>query len=196
MKIFYWLILALWVIFLAYWVVSALGGGKRSLGTRTWWRGAGVRFIIIALVLLAFRIPIVNHAVRHAHAYLVNGDPRLGVAGVTLCVLGIGLGIGLAIWARHYLGQNWGLPMSRKEHPELVTTGPYAFVRHPIYTGLMLAMLGSGIAETIFWFVPFAVVGAFFVHSARAEEKLMAQEFPELYPAYQKRTKMLVPFVL
>jgi len=63
----------------------------------------------------------------------------MGGVGVALCALGIGL----AIWARTYLGRNWGMPMSRKENPELVTSGPYAYVRHPIYTGLLIAMLGS-----------------------------------------------------
>jgi Phospholipid methyltransferase len=62
-------------------------------------------------------------------------------AGVVLCVLGFGLGL-CAPW---YLGRNWGMPMSCKEQPELVTSGPYAFIRHPIYTGPILAMLGSAI---------------------------------------------------
>jgi protein-S-isoprenylcysteine O-methyltransferase Ste14 len=127
------------------------------------------------------------------HVYLLSTtDARLGIAGVTLCALGVAL----AIWARVYLGKNWGMPMSRKEHPELVTTGPYAYVRHPIYTGLLLAMFGSAIAETAFWLVPLVVVGAYFIYSARSEEKGMVEEFPERYPAYQKRTKILVPFLL
>ena len=86
--------------------------------------------------------------------------------------------------------------MSRKERPELVTTGPYAFVRHPIYAGIILALLGAAIAESIFWLVPFFLAGAYFIYSARSEEKIMAQEFPDAYPAYQRRTKMLVPFLL
>src|SRR5258708_3671779 len=65
----------------------------------------------------------------------------LGWTGVALCVLGFGL----AINARWHLGRNWGMPMSRKEQPELVTSGPYAHLRHPIYTGLILAMLGCTI---------------------------------------------------
>jgi protein-S-isoprenylcysteine O-methyltransferase Ste14 len=54
----------------------------------------------------------------------------------------------LAINARRHLGRNWGMPMSRKEQPELITSGPYALIRHPIYSGLMLAMLETLVAAT------------------------------------------------
>jgi protein-S-isoprenylcysteine O-methyltransferase Ste14 len=134
----------------------------------------------------------VSHALRHARGHLLNTDPRLSIAGITLCALGVAL----AIWARVYLGSNWGMPMALKERPELVTSGPYAFVRHPIYTGIILAILGTAVAETILWLIPLAVGSAYLVYSARSEERLMEQKFPEQYPAYQKRTKMLLPFLL
>jgi protein-S-isoprenylcysteine O-methyltransferase Ste14 len=185
------LIGAFWLLFIAVWVAAAFGA-KQSLGSRARWRERVLPFVAIALFVLALRTPVISHALRHARAYIVNTDPHLGVAGVVLCALGIGL----AIWARIYLGRNWGLPMTRKEHPELITSGPYAYVRHPIYSGIMLAMLGSAIAETFVWLVPLALVGVYFIYSARAEERLMAQEFPQAYSAYRKRTKMLVPFLL
>jgi protein-S-isoprenylcysteine O-methyltransferase Ste14 len=189
--IYRWLIAALWLIFIVFWIVSAFDA-KRSVNTRTWGPEAGLRFLIIAIILLALRLPIFTHPLRHAHSYGVTIDPRLGIAGVALCALGVGL----AIWARVHLGRNWGLPMSRKERPELITSGPYAFVRHPIYAGIILAMFGSAIGETIFWLIPLVLVGAYFIYSARSEEKIMAREFRDAYPAYQKRTKMLVPFLL
>jgi protein-S-isoprenylcysteine O-methyltransferase Ste14 len=188
--IYYSLVGALWLTFIVFWIVSAVRA-KQNITTRAWWRAAGVRIVIIVIVLFALRT-LLPHGLRDARAYIVTTDPVLGIAGVVLCALGVGL----AIWARIYLGRNWGLPMSRKEHPELVTSGPYAFVRHPIYAGIILAMLGSAIAETIFWLVPFLIAGAYFVYSARSEEKLMAEEFPDTYPAYRSRTKMLVPFLL
>jgi protein-S-isoprenylcysteine O-methyltransferase Ste14 len=188
--IYRWLIAALWLIFIGFWIISAFGA-KKNLNTRAWGREAGLRLVIIAIILIALRT-IFAHGVQHARNYIVSTDPRLGIIGVALCALGVGL----AIWARIYLGRNWGLPMSRKERPELVTTGPYAFVRHPIYAGIILAMLGSAVAETIFWLVPLSLVGAYFIYSARLEERLMVQEFPDTYPAYRQRTKMLVPFLL
>lgn len=190
MTIYRWLIAALWLVFILFWLISA-GGAKRNVGKRDWRPEIGLRIAIIAIVLLALRVPIFTHALR-ARAYIVTADPRIGIIGVMLC----GIGVGLAIWARVYLGRNWGLPMSRKERPELVTSGPYAFVRHPIYAGIILAWVGTAIAQTIFWLVPFVLVVAYFVYSARSEEKIMAQEFPDTYPGYRKRTKMLVPFLL
>lgn len=88
------------------------------------------------------------------------------------------------------------MPMSRKESPELVTTGPYALVRHPIYTGIVLAMLGSALAQSLFWLAPLALGGAYFTYSARSEERLMTEQFQDQYPPYKKRTKMFVPFIL
>jgi protein-S-isoprenylcysteine O-methyltransferase Ste14 len=189
--IYRWPIAACWIIFILFWAISAVGA-KKSIGGPRLGPQVGLRIAIVVVILLALRVPIFGHAVRHARAYMVTTDPRLGALGVTLCALGVGL----AIWARIYLGRNWGLPMSRKERPELVTTGPYAFIRHPIYSGMILAALGSAVAETIFWLVPLVVAGAYFIYSARSEERIMAQEFPDQYPAYQKRTKMLVPFLL
>ncbi|MGB6953481.1 MAG: isoprenylcysteine carboxylmethyltransferase family protein, partial [Candidatus Cybelea sp.] len=90
---------------------------------------------------------------------------------------------------------NWGLPMTRRANPELVTSGPYALVRHPIYSGLLLAMIGSGLALSVSWAIGLLIVGPYFIYSARAEEQTMADAFPQQYPAYRTRTKMFVPFV-
>ncbi|HEY6325210.1 MAG TPA: isoprenylcysteine carboxylmethyltransferase family protein [Candidatus Cybelea sp.] len=144
------------------------------------------------LILLALRIPVIRHSWHPARHWLVTADPRLGIAGVILCALGVAI----AIWARVYLGRNWGPPMSRKEAPELVTSGPYAYVRHPIYTGILLAMIGSALAESVLWLIPLAASGAYFIYAARTEERTLEREFPGQYPAYRRRTKMLVPFVL
>lgn len=86
------------------------------------------------------------------------------------------------------------MPMSRKENPELVTSGPYAYVRHPIYAGILLAMLGSAIAASVVWVIPLTLFGAYFVYSARREEELMTRQFPAEYSAYMKRSSMLLPW--
>ena len=182
----------LWLIFIAVWVVAAFAAKKSVGGARWWWRAVGFRLAIIVVVLLLLRIPNLDNAVRHSREHMLNADPRFALAGLAICALGFAL----AIWARVYLGSNWGLPMSRKERPELVTTGPYAYVRHPIYSGLLLALLGSALSESYVWLLPFVIAGTYFIYSARAEERLMAQTFPDRYPAYRRRTKMLVPFLL
>jgi len=111
--------------------------------------------------------------------------------GVGLCLAGFGF----AVWARMNLGRNWGMPMSLRQGHELVTSGPYSYVRHPIYTGIMLAMIGSALTLGLIWLVLFAVTFVYFAFSARTEEELMVAQFPDTYPAYRRRTKMLIPFV-
>jgi protein-S-isoprenylcysteine O-methyltransferase Ste14 len=106
------------------------------------------------------------------------------------------LGLALAIWARVYLGRNWGMPMSQKVDPELVTTGPYHSIRHPIYSGIILAMIGTSIAVSLYWLAAVILVGAYFLYSAVVEERSMARLFPGSYPEYKRSTKMLIPFIV
>jgi protein-S-isoprenylcysteine O-methyltransferase Ste14 len=185
-----WIIGALWVIFILVWLVTAFGA-KRSVSRIDWGRQAQLRLAAALLIALVVRVVFHTQVWQRAHR-LVFVDPRLGITGVILC----GLGIAIAIWARVYIGRNWGPPMSRKEAPELVTSGPYAYVRHPIYAGIFLAMIGSALGDSVLWLIPFAIAGAYFVYAARTEEHILEQEFPEQYAAYRRRTKMLVPFVL
>jgi protein-S-isoprenylcysteine O-methyltransferase Ste14 len=103
--------------------------------------------------------------------------------------------LALAIWARIYLGGNWGTPMSQKVDPELVTSGPYRSIRHPIYSGILLAMIGTTIAVSLYWLVAVAMLGAYFLYSAVVEERFMASRFPDSYPPYKRSTKMLIPFI-
>ncbi len=182
-----WIITGLWVLFVAYWAVAAVGA-KRNAGRRLWGTGIGLRLVLILLIAAVLRSPSLRQFLVEAQRS-VNHSGIPGWAGVALCVLGFGL----AIIARWHLGRNWGMPMSRKEQPELVTSGPYALIRHPIYTGLILAMLGSAIGVTIIWALVLVPVGAYFIYSARREETVMLQLFPEQYSSYMERTGMLAP---
>ena len=85
--------------------------------------------------------------------------------------------------------------MSQKIDPELVTGGPYGSVRHPIYSGIILAMIGTTIAVSVYWLVAVALLGAYFLYSAIVEERIMARLFPDSYPEYKRSTKMLIPFI-
>ena len=179
---------ALWLILLLYWIVAATGA-KRNVGSRQRFTASGLRVggvLILAFALQA--IPVVRQTLHHAESLLAD-RPMVRAIGAGICALGVGL----ALWARIHLGKNWGMPMSTKENAELVTTGPYAVVRHPIYTGILLAMLGSTLGESLFWLLPLVLFGAYFVYSARREEKLMLALFPEQYPPYVQRTSMLLP---
>ena len=170
-----------WLAFWIYWLAAAVGVKSGQTG---WARFAGFRVGIILVVLLLVRARVFK-------GHTVISDPWLQGIGLAVFVLGLAL----AIWARVYLGRNWGMPMSQKADPELVTTGPYRSIRHPIYSGIILAMVGTTIAVSLYWLVAAVLIGAYFTYSAVAEERFMASRFPESYPGYKRSTKMLIPFV-
>ena len=85
--------------------------------------------------------------------------------------------------------------MSQKDEPELVTSGPYRLVRHPIYSGILLAGVGTAVALSWMWLVAVALAGVYFTYSATVEEGYLSREFPDAYPAYKRSTKMLVPLI-
>ena len=190
MTIYRWLIVALWLGLGAYWAASAIGV-KRNLSTRATWKEFGLRLLVGVLVLLVLAVPPVRHLLRELQADQTR-SALLGISGLLLCAAGVGL----MVTARIHLGRNWGMPVSRKQDPELITSGPYAHVRHPIYGGIMLAMLGTTIGASVFWAVPLVLFSVYFVYAARREEINMITQFPEQYPAYMRRTRMLLPLVL
>jgi len=105
------------------------------------------------------------------------------------------LGLGFAIWARIHIGRNWGLPMTQKNEPELVTSGPYHIVRHPIYSGILVAGAGTAVALSWLWLTAVALAGIYFLYSATVEEHDMTEQFPVTHPVYKRSTRMLVPFI-
>jgi len=175
-------ILVCWLAFWVYWLAASAGA---KAGRTRWGQFAGTRIGIILLVLLLLRVRVFKD-----HA--VTTSPWLQGVGLAVFLLGLAL----AVWARVYLGRNWGMPMSQKDDPELVTSGPYHRVRHPIYSGIILAMVGTTVAVSLYWLVAVVVLGAYFVYSAVVEERSMARLFPDSYPAYKRSTKMLIPFLI
>lgn len=173
-------IFAVWIVFWIYWLGTA-ALAKPGFGTQ---RGIRARLAIIVIAVIVFRVIKPGSVTIH--------NPVLEAVGTVLFVAGIGF----AVWARVHIGRNWGMPMSSKEDRELVTSGPYRFVRHPIYSGILLAVLGTSLATYISVLVVFAVMAAYFIYSATVEERMMATEFPTDYPSYRERTKMLIPLVL
>jgi protein-S-isoprenylcysteine O-methyltransferase Ste14 len=170
-----------WAVFWIYWIAASVGV---KAGRTRWARFAGVRVVIILVFLLLLRLRVLK---RQA----VTVDPWLQVIGLAIFLLGLAL----AVWARVYLGRNWGMPMSEKADPELVTTGPYSTVRHPIYSGIILAMVGTTVAVSLYWLAAVVLLAAYFLYSAVMEERYMAGLFPDTYPHYKQSTKMLIPFI-
>jgi protein-S-isoprenylcysteine O-methyltransferase Ste14 len=104
----------------------------------------------------------------------------------------------VALWARAVLGRNWSGAIVLKEHHELIDRGPYAFVRHPIYAGVLLMVLGVvTVSGTWAGVILFATMVAGLIVKARREERLLTKHFPEVYPLYRARVRSrLIPFVL
>jgi protein-S-isoprenylcysteine O-methyltransferase Ste14 len=176
------IILVAWIVFWIYWLASA---ANVKTGRTRWGQFAGFRVAALLIVLLLVRAKVLK-----GHA--VTTDDWLEGIGLAIFVAGLAL----AVWARLYLGRNWGMPMTQKDEPELVTTGPYRKVRHPIYSGIILAMVGTAVAVSVYWLIAVALLGAYFIYSAFMEERYMAGQFPDSYPDYKRSTKMLIPFVL
>lgn len=168
-----------WGVFWLYWLIAAAGAKRGACSTR--FRAPGLLAIVVFLLIRVFG----------PHTLAIHSLAGHVAGGILLIA-----GLGLAVWARIYLGRNWGMPMTKKEEPELVTSGPYRFVRHPIYSGLLLAVGGTALITNVYWLIALVVVGAYFIYSAKVEEQLMTTSFPATYPAYKARTKMLVPFLL
>ena len=180
------IIAVLWFAFTVYWFVSAFWSKKSVPGSRR--RGSAIRILFIAAFWLLFQDPGVRRYMGH-HPF--SADPAVRAAGVLICASGMAFAFG----ARIHLGRNWGVPMSLRQGHELVTTGPYRLVRHPIYTGILLASLGSGLAADNWWFLAFLFFLAYFAYSIRIEEKAMMRQFPEQYSEYKRKTRgSILPF--
>jgi protein-S-isoprenylcysteine O-methyltransferase Ste14 len=152
-------------------------------------RFVGVRIVIFVIAIFLFRFQNVQNS--SSIDRLATKNEVVLIAGFIIFLLGLFW----AVWARVHLGKNWGMPMTLKQDPELVTSGPYAYIRHPIYTGILIAILGSAIASSLFWLITFGIAGIYFVYSATVEEKVMTKQFPKDYASYKSRTKMLIPFL-
>ena len=183
------IISACWTLFAVIWLLAAFPT-KKSIYRES--RAQRLRYVI-PIVLGGFLLakghrlsdPLNHRVIPHVDA--------LAWIGVALCVAGLAF----CIWARFTLGRNWSRVVTLKGGHELITSGPYALVRHPIYTGLLtmfvatVIVLGhvAGIIAMPFVFVSFWI-------KLRYEEKLMLKQFPEQYAAYQQRVKRIIPFIL
>jgi protein-S-isoprenylcysteine O-methyltransferase Ste14 len=170
-----------WAAFLVYWLVAAFSTKR---GRVPWSRELRIRAAILVLVIVLIRVGAFR-------GHGLNSDPWR--AGVGLALFAAGLAF--AIWARIHIGRNWGTPMSRKDEPELVISGPYRRVRHPIYTGILVASIGTAVALSWAWLIAVALAAVYFTYSAIVEERYLTEQFPDAYPLYRSSTKMIVPFV-
>jgi len=178
-----------WILFAVIWLVAAFWT-KRSVYRESGWRRLGYVIPILVGGYLVFKgdrlsDPLDLRVIPHVDA--------LAWTGVVLCIAGLAF----CIWARFTLGRNWSGVVTLKGGHELIMRGPYAVVRHPIYTGLLTMFIATVIVlGHVAGIIALPLVFVSIWIKLRHEEKLMLQKFPDQYTAYQRRVKRLIPFIL
>jgi protein-S-isoprenylcysteine O-methyltransferase Ste14 len=181
-----YLIDAPWIIFLAYWLLASLRVNKIERH-----EPPGEMLFRIGLSLAGFVL-------------LYNNDPRFGVLNRRflpwidwIFFLGAALtwaGVAFAIWARIHIGRYWSASVALKAGHELIRTGPYSRIRHPIYTGILMAVAGTALAIGRYrGIVAFAVILAGFAWKSKREEALLAGQFGAAFEEHRRHTGFFLP---
>jgi protein-S-isoprenylcysteine O-methyltransferase Ste14 len=179
----------IWIVFGVFWLLAAFAQ-KRSVRRQS----MRSRLLQVAIVLLALT-PFYLGGSRFGILYRRFLPSTPGIQDFGLLLMAVGLGF--AVWARVTLGRNWSGTVTVKENHVLMTRGPYAWVRHPIYTGFLLSLLGTALVGGIFAnLLAVAVVALALWLKLRTEENFMVETFGEQYITYRKRVKALVPYVI
>jgi protein-S-isoprenylcysteine O-methyltransferase Ste14 len=179
----------LWLAWLAYWFFAALNvkrtRRREGIGSLILNRG----LLAICALLLAFE--------RQPLSWLSARFLPLSMVFYWIGLVMLAAGLAFAIWARRHLGRNWSANVTVKRDHELIRSGPYRLVRHPIYTGLLLAILGTAVAIGE-WrsLIAFALITVGFVLKLKTEERFMSETFGEQYARYRAEVPALIPFVI
>jgi len=181
----------LWLAFIVIWWLAA-ASSKRSVQ-----RQSGGSRLLQSLIVLIGLIFVFNLGQAITHGWMLRQIvPRTEawvLAGAALTVAGMLF----SVWARAVLGRNWSGRVTIKQDHELISRGPYAFVRHPIYTGMLAALLGTALVYgEARCFAGLLICGFGLWLKSQTEEQFMIQQFGEQYVHYRQRVRALVPFVL
>lgn len=177
-----------WLVFVLYWAMMWNKAKPQAAGHPDPWSNFNRILIFISFFLLGWHRLDIGWL-----GYVVI--PRClakALTGLTVT----SLGIAYAIWARSTLADNWSAQPTLKQGHELVVSGPYRITRHPIYTGILIAVLGTAImVGNLRAFIALVLVFIALWHKSTFEEDLMNQQFGEQYTEYSRRVKKLIPWV-
>jgi protein-S-isoprenylcysteine O-methyltransferase Ste14 len=178
----------IWIVWFVSWMAASFWSGrteKRAMTQETWIYRAAIFTGVIMMT------PWTAEVLGEKRIWEVGNNGAYAFIGVMLAGL-------LLTWlARIHLGRLWSSAITRKEQHRLVDTGPYAFVRHPIYTGIITALLTTAVIEATLVALAGAALITFGLWlKARVEERfLMVELGPDDYVAYCRRVPMLIPFL-
>ncbi len=180
------IIQAAWVVFLVYWFAAALSLNRMKKREPAGELLVRVLLLGIAVLLLDRSLPIWGVLNRR---FIPYSDAVEEIGAALTC-----LGIGFAIWARYHIGRYWSSTVSLRADHQLIRTGPYAHIRHPIYTGILLAILGTGLAVGKYRaLVAFVIMLAGFAWKASREEALLSGEFGPAFEEHKRVTGFFLP---
>jgi protein-S-isoprenylcysteine O-methyltransferase Ste14 len=182
-----YVIVASWLVLITVWVVGSFTA-KRDVPSHSKTLSPLLLLFLLGLLIYALTRNLQGDAFVLKRAFF-NFGLAVSWVGALLTVIGIAF----AMWGRYDLGRDWGI--HPKEDHKLVTSGAYAYVRHPIYAGAMLALFGSALTGSIVAVVLFMISIIFCLRRIDKEERTMLSLFLVQYPDYQARTKRLIPFV-
>jgi protein-S-isoprenylcysteine O-methyltransferase Ste14 len=185
--IYHDLIPGLWLLWLAGWTIS-------GLYTKQVLRAEGTLSHLMHLIPLLLGIALLTVR-RTGGSWLAMRAYPQTVWSFWIGTALIVAGLGFAAWARIHLAGNWSGTVTLKQDHSLTRTGPYRLVRHPIYTGLLMAVLGSAIA-TAEWrgLVAFTLVTVSFLRKIAIEERFLTAQFGDAYVLYRAEVPALVPW--
>ena len=180
-----------WIAFLLYWQIIKATSTKSKTTQRLEPAASRIlralAFLIVIVLLSITRIPL-----PWLYRQLWPSDIWSFEVGAAVTVVGLLF----AVWARQHLGSNWSRSVTIKQDHELITTGPYAQVRHPIYTGILAGFLGTAIAlAQVRGVIGFVLIFLVLWAKLRMEEKWMRSQFGETYASYAHQTAALVPYL-
>src|SRR5579863_1974802 len=178
-----------WIVFVLYWRVKA---ADTKANQRLEPAASGILRIFIFLIAFGLlSIPRIPLPWLYVQLWPSGYWPFWLGAAITVA------GLLFAVWAREHLGRNWSSSVTIKQDHELITTGPYAVVRHPIYTGILAGFLGMAIAiSEVRGFIVFVLIFVAFWIKFRMEEQWMRSQFGEAYATYARHTAALLPYLL